>query len=62
MLKGGAIDVMPDMPTVGAGPILTSLAHEIDTLRHLLSDIVSVQAECSNAIRRREDLPERTFE
>ena len=35
----------------GAGPVLTNLIHEIDTMRHLLGEIVSVQAECSNAVR-----------
>jgi predicted dehydrogenase len=35
----------------GAGPVLTNLIHDIDLLRYLIGDIVSVQAMQSNAIR-----------
>ncbi|WP_417669669.1 Gfo/Idh/MocA family protein [Roseibium sp.] len=35
----------------GAGPIFINLIHDIDLLRHLVGDIVSVQALESNAVR-----------
>jgi predicted dehydrogenase len=36
----------------GAGPILTNAAHDIDDLRFICGDIVSVQAMTSHAVRR----------
>jgi predicted dehydrogenase len=36
----------------GAGPILTNAVHDIDDLRFICDDIVSVQAMSSNAVRR----------
>ena len=35
----------------GAGPVLTNLIHEFDTLRYLCGEITSVQAEMSNTVR-----------
>lgn len=35
----------------GAGPILTNLVHDLDLMRHLLGEVVSVQAAASHAAR-----------
>lgn len=35
----------------GAGPVFLNLIHDIDLLRHLIGEIVSVQALTSNAVR-----------
>ncbi len=35
----------------GAGPVLLNLIHDVDLLRHLCGEIVSVQAATSNAVR-----------
>ena len=35
----------------GAGPVLLNLIHDVDLLRHLCGEIVSVQALASNAVR-----------
>lgn len=35
----------------GAGPVFINLIHDIDNLRYLLGDVVSVQARESNAVR-----------
>lgn len=36
---------------VGAGPVLLNLIHDVDNLRYLLGNVVSVQARESNAVR-----------
>ena len=36
----------------GGGPVFLNLIHDIDNLRYLLGDVVSVQAKESNAVRR----------
>ena len=35
----------------GAGPVLLNLIHDVDLLRHLCGEVVSVQAQESNALR-----------
>jgi predicted dehydrogenase len=35
----------------GAGPVFLNLIHDVDLLRHLCGEIVSVQAQDSNAVR-----------
>jgi predicted dehydrogenase len=35
----------------GAGPVLVNLIHDVDCLRYLCGDVVSVQAQESNAVR-----------
>ncbi len=35
----------------GAGPVFINLIHDIDNLRYLLGDVISVQARDSNAVR-----------
>lgn len=37
--------------TAGAGPVFLNLIHDVDNLRHLLGDVVAVQARESNAAR-----------
>ncbi len=35
----------------GAGPVFLNLIHDVDNLRHLFGEVVSVQARESNAVR-----------
>ena len=37
--------------SLGAGPVLTNAVHDIDDLRYICGDVVSVQAMTSNAVR-----------
>jgi predicted dehydrogenase len=44
-------DAAPWRKAAGAGPILVNLVHDIDLLRYLCGDVVSVQAQAAKSIR-----------
>lgn len=47
----GYFDEAPWRKQVGAGPISVNLVHDIDLLRHLCGEIVSVQAQAAPSVR-----------